>query len=201
MKVLFLDFDGVLNYFSEDGFDNHVNMPLWFCEDAMNNLDKIIKNTGTKIVLSTSHRFKQESVDKFMKECRDRGWGDIVIGNTPELCCKWEYDGRTRSFEIRHYLNNASSLLHKVDNASSLLHKVDNASSLLHKVDNASSLLHKVDNRYYIESWAILDDVDIYLDNFIKTDHIVGLTSINADRVINILNREDKPDTTTPMKS
>ena len=152
MKVLFLDFDGVLNYFRWFAFNEHLKKPLWFCESAMRNLDLIIKSTGTFIVLSTSHRFNPESVEKFKNECTNRGWGDIVIGRTDSLHCDGEYSGDTRSLEIKRY----------------------------------------IDTHRDIDSWAILDDVPIPLNNSVYVDYNWGLTRRDANEIINMLNTTNR---------
>lgn len=154
MKVLFLDFDGVLNTFAYADHSAHIMKPLCFCDTNMQNLNSIIEKTNAKIVLTTSHRTMPESIKKFTEECEQRGWGDIVIGTTPDFYRPYmrEYTGAMRTAEIRDYINN-----------------------------------HKE-----IDSWAIVDDADVNLANFVQTECSVGLTSERANQLINILNRKDK---------
>jgi hypothetical protein len=154
MKVLFLDFDGVLNTFVHRGYYAPIDHQLSFCEKNMQSLNNIIEKTKTKIVLTTSHRYTPESVKKFTNECEQRGWGDIVIGITQDLYKSYMgyYTGDIRTNEIRDYINN-----------------------------------HKE-----IDSWAIVDDVEINLENFVQTTCSVGLTDKHANTLINILNSKDK---------
>lgn len=52
-KVLFLDVDGVLNYYNPniDHYDNS-----WICQDRLKLLAQIINKTGAKIVVSSTWR-------------------------------------------------------------------------------------------------------------------------------------------------
>ena len=63
MKVIFLDFDGVLN--NENNSEYH-NM---FSHDNFINLKKIIDKTDAYICLTTSHRNRQLSLLLFEKVC------------------------------------------------------------------------------------------------------------------------------------
>lgn len=90
MKVLFLDFDGVLNcdkYFAE----GEIDMPF-FDERCMKNLTRIIKETGAKIVLSTTWR---EYWEKSESECKVQGleinrifdsYGLKITDKTDDVC-------------------------------------------------------------------------------------------------------------------
>ena len=76
MKVIFLDFDGVLNNM------NCLANGYMFSDYNMKNLAKIIKTTNAKIVLSTSHRNNQLSLHSFNQACRKEGINDLVYGKT-----------------------------------------------------------------------------------------------------------------------
>ena len=63
MKVIFLDIDGVLNHenFYETRFNTEIypngfgTYPLCeFCPESVGNVNKILKETGAKIVISSS---------------------------------------------------------------------------------------------------------------------------------------------------
>ena len=88
MKIIFLDFDGVLNY--ERYVRAHGNEGLIIAPECMENLKRIVDATKAKAVLSTSWR---EHWSKAEGECDDIGceinrlfshYGIDIIGKTTE---------------------------------------------------------------------------------------------------------------------
>lgn len=107
MKVIFLDFDGVLNippYIGRDKF-GHV-----FNNDCINNLAAIIKQTNAKIVISSTWRMNGIDVMKDM--WKERNLPGEVIGCTPRMYVKCNTDSglilehSTRGSEIKEYTEN-----------------------------------------------------------------------------------------------
>lgn len=96
MKLIFLDFDGVLltrdfRYFEMGYFGSDPN--------SIKNLNKIIEATGAKIVVSSTYRHGESESSLCT---RLRRWGVVdygVIGKTPSL---W---GQPRGLEIQLFLN------------------------------------------------------------------------------------------------
>ena len=76
MKIIFLDIDGVLNTYGEDG-----SLASWeHCKsELMHNLEKIVKETDAYIVISSSWR--EEGIE-LLKESGFQ-YVDRIIGVTP----------------------------------------------------------------------------------------------------------------------
>ena len=119
MKVIFLDIDGVLNCESayrngecqyqewiwEDGRKDHYQR---FCVRSKELLNKLIDETGAKIVISSTWR---HSGIEFMKKVweMEEMRGEI-IGITPSLRTKGIHI--PRGMEIGYYLNNDLQFQH-----------------------------------------------------------------------------------------
>jgi len=106
MKVIFLDFDGVLNIHPFIGKDKFGHI---FNKRCVMNLDTILKNTGAKIVVSSTWRM---SGTDFIKEMWiDRNLPGEIIGctpkfNTPRVMNAVELmEYRGRGLEIEEYIN------------------------------------------------------------------------------------------------
>lgn len=104
MKILFLDIDGVLN--SQRFFNT---LPHGFTTtrsdeildpEAIDRLNKIIRETGAKIVVSSSWRIGLSLVELQIL-LKDHGVEGEVIGMTPSINKK----GRVRGDEIQAWLN------------------------------------------------------------------------------------------------
>jgi hypothetical protein len=79
MKIIFLDFDGVLNVIPQ-GHDNHGGI---FHPEFINNLGRIIEETGAKIVVSSTWR--HSGLEKLRLMWKDRLYPGDIIGITPDL--------------------------------------------------------------------------------------------------------------------
>lgn len=102
-KVIFLDFDGVIN----DTDYRYEWFPIF--EEHMENLDYIVQETGAMFVLSTAHRNSKRSIDKFTSACKKLGWkNNRIIGKTIDLQVDRHYNfeshEKTRTDEINRYL-------------------------------------------------------------------------------------------------
>ena len=146
MKVIFLDFDGVLNNANNSEYHN------MFSHDNFINLKKIIDKTGSYICLTTSHRNRQLSLLLFEQVCSIFGINNRVIGKTDE-----------------------NSELSSV-----------NQNSIL-RVKEINDWLENKSNKN-LEKWVILDDMDMNINNFVRTNYKYGLTDDDANKAILILN-------------
>lgn len=77
MKVIFLDFDGVLNVITQ-GHDDFGGI---FHEHLVDNLRYIIEETGAKIVISSS--WKSDGLFKLVDMWKSRNYPGEIIGTTP----------------------------------------------------------------------------------------------------------------------
>lgn len=108
IKVIFLDFDGVLN-----GGEYLADISDWLSFDALDKdkiqlVNRIIKETGAKVVISSSWRIGYP-LEEIEEELIKRGFKGEIIGATPSLATRrgieiqtWmdEYPGEIRSFVI-----------------------------------------------------------------------------------------------------
>ena len=102
MKVLFLDIDGVLNvnYYGRDQYGRI------FHSEFVDNLERIINETGAKIMISSSwrHRGLQRMLDMW----EFRNLPGEVIGVTPDLYRHIDFEGErtmVRGDEIQAILD------------------------------------------------------------------------------------------------
>lgn len=118
MKVIFLDIDGVLNsheYWKREGSATsgafeYTSIKRWVADidpRAVKRLNRLIRKTGAKVVLSTSWRqgappefFKGNTLEFLQEVLEMRGFRGKIIGETPYL------PGRPRSDEIRTWAGN-----------------------------------------------------------------------------------------------
>ena len=84
MKIVFLDFDGVLNSKRWFTIAGNVRKQWHLDEDLIQNLNQITKSTDAKIVLSTSWRTMYPFPD-IIQALEDRGCLADVIAKTPDL--------------------------------------------------------------------------------------------------------------------
>ncbi len=78
LKIVFLDFDGVLNSLNEIVFDKHAE----FNRDAMGRLNDIVREANAKVVISSSWRVIH-SIDELRQILKESGFQGEVIGVTP----------------------------------------------------------------------------------------------------------------------
>jgi hypothetical protein len=152
-KIIFLDVDGVLNsnaYF--DRIEKYKSILDHIDIEAVKRLQKIVDNTGAKIVLSSTWRFNY--YDKLKEWFNNNGFTIDIIDKTKRGCSDC-----VRGNEIRAWLK-------------------DNV-----KRDGAG--VEPV-------TYCILDDDNDMLvwqkDYFINTDNQYGLTDIDTNKAIEILN-------------
>jgi hypothetical protein len=79
MKVIFLDFDGVLNVIPQ-GHDDFGGI---FHPEFVENLGRIIEETNAKLVISSSWRHM--GLERLNRMWKHRGYPGEIIGITPDL--------------------------------------------------------------------------------------------------------------------
>lgn len=128
MKIIFLDIDGVLNVASNE-WDEHGAI---FHKGFVENLNKIIKETGAKIVISSTWRFS--GLDKMISMWIDRKLPGEVIDITPDLSRVSEfgslkyYSSVKRGAEIENWINSNPDVRYVIidDDKDMLDNQMDN---------------------------------------------------------------------------
>lgn len=90
MKVIFLDIDGVLNVIPQ-GHDAYGGI---FHPEFVDNLKRIINETGAKIVISSSWR--HSGLQKMLEMWNFRNLPGEVIGVTPDLYRHVDFEGERK---------------------------------------------------------------------------------------------------------
>lgn len=163
MKIVFLDIDGVLNVYSQ-GRDKYGDL---FHQHFMDNLKRIIDETGAKIVISSSWRHDGFQVMQDM--WKHRGLAGEVIDITPD--CQFVVD----DMGMRQYYDEVS----RGDEIQAWLDSHDNIDTYV-IIDDDSDMLPSQLNNFVKTAYNPhhIDCVDIGY----------GLTSICTDKAIEILN-------------
>jgi hypothetical protein len=89
MRIIFLDFDGVLNtptYLDEVGYDCSIAAAVQIDTRAIDELNRLVALTGAKVVVSSTWRMYY-SVEGLQQLLESRGFRGEVVGKTPELWC------------------------------------------------------------------------------------------------------------------
>lgn len=165
MKIIFLDFDGVLNHEQfyvkrhADDFKGYGEHPV--CEFDFNSvkvLNHIIEETGAKVVVSSTWRLGR-SVKELQDILDSVGFKGEVIGKTPNLRNGGDYI--LRGNEILKWIRDNKEVIKE--------------------------------DYHEFENYVIFDDDSDMLywqkDNFLLVDRFVGLTYHVAYKAIRILNR------------
>jgi len=103
MNIVFLDVDGVLNsrdytaYCSEKYGEHYGAWKIPFDPKCMENLKKIVEETKSKIVISSTWRKHEKNMEKLMGALKEYDLDEEVIGKTADL-------GTTRGQEIGEFL-------------------------------------------------------------------------------------------------
>ena len=162
MKIIFLDFDGVIT-----------NLESRYClnNEKMELVKYICDETGTKIVISSSWRVKdvETTLKSISESSRDNDpfiLAEYVIGITPRFHFKYgdNYITIHRGEEIQYIIDKYKYRIYKQE-------------------------LTNIDR---LDNYVILDDdTDMLLwqaDHFIKTDPHEGITEDDVKKAISILN-------------
>lgn len=152
MKVIFLDFDGVITI-----------PPKWHLQaNKIKYIKQIVDTTGAKIVISSSWRMRsiEETIEKIIgrpKRCPRNKMLNWLIDNFYDVtpwCGASKYNGQGRGGEIQTWL----------------------------------------DEHPEVENYVILDDdgdmMDQQLFHFVETNYEDGITELETNWCIKILNRQ-----------
>lgn len=166
MKVVFLDFDGVLNsqkFFQKKGNRRTMSHGLSFGASqldpqALALLDQLIEASGAKIVISSSWRH---------------------LWDVPEIIAMFE----SRGFK------NIDAIIGKTGNSTT-----DHRGTEVQEFLDLERERKEVDDQHDpITAYVILDDTDEFdttqRQNFVKTHPAVGLTPADVKRALNILSQ------------
>lgn len=185
MKVIFLDVDGVLNsndwyIYRRDAIEMdsvQTQYPFYeFDPRAIERLNRIIKETGAKIVVSSSWR-SGESTESLQKLLNLVGVKGEVIGLTPHFWIKSSENLKNgysvpRGCEIDWWLKNNGNF---------------------QRINWSKDVQKQYLKEAKIKNYIILDDdSDMLLkqkEHFIKTSQISGLTDTDVEIAISILNK------------
>lgn len=166
VKLIFLDVDGVMtskNGYLKEGVTFKGSMDIKFHQDHVDALNHILKETGARIVVTSTYRWMYD-VAQLKKQFEKNGIDPLyVISKTPnEVKGTWN-----RGEEIKYWLEN---------------------------YPQKAKGKHGVGIE--VESYVIIDDdVDFLANqrkNFVKTYKDYGLTYVEAEKVIDILNGRTK---------
>lgn len=168
MKVLFLDIDGVLN--SENWFgyvqycinndmynrvlnfveinDEHIKRKLSMIDDrAIANLNRIVEETGCKVVLSSSWRSPNESENIFTQYLlKLKGFKYELYGVTPRIWAK-EF-GTQRGKEIKVWMDKES--------------EKNEIESFVILDDDSDMLPEQMNNFVHVDGQVGLTDKDVF---------------------------------------
>lgn len=162
MKLIFLDFDGVIT-----------NLESRYClnNEKMELVKRICDETGAKIVISSSWRVRdvETTLESISKSSRDNDpfiLAEYVIDITPRFHFKYgdNYVTIHRGEEIQYIIDKYKYRIYKQE----------------------STNIDRLDNYVILD-----DDIDMLLwqaDHFIKTDPYEGITEDDVKKAISILN-------------
>lgn len=166
MKIIFLDFDGVLNHEQfyvrrhADDFKGYGEYPV--CEfdyKSIEILNYIIENTGAKVVVTSTWRLGR-TLEELQGLLNQVGFIGEVIGKT----VSFHGEESVRGNEILNWIKKNTDLIDL--------------------------------EYYVFEKYVILDDDSDMLywqrNNFLQVDRYVGLTYGVGEQAIYILNRGEK---------
>ena len=179
MKVIFLDIDGVLNVIPQ-GHDEHGGI---FHAHFIDNLKKIIDQTGAKIVISSSWR--SAGLSGMQKMWADRKLPGEVIAITPYGNSTFQYLDRS-SEKIKDSAPRGSEIKKWLDDVHYNKTNFDTIESYVILDDDCDFLIDQINN--FVQCSENEDHVDC-----IEFSNGSGLTKICTDKAIDILmNREPK---------
>lgn len=168
VKILFLDFDGVLNIDQDWTMDQdyHKNRDEYgdpFSPDPVKQLARIIEKTGAKIVISSTWRYS--GADELNRMWEHRGLPSVITGITPHI------GNSIRGKEVEKYLHDAGFFPHLM---------------------YSTSWYERQKQQGFIKTYCIIDDDSDFMiyqqPHFVHCGSYLGLTESLADRAIKILN-------------
>lgn len=164
MKVIFLDVDGVLNSFPTINEDNSLE------GDLIIRLEKIVKATNAKIILSSSWRLSTIALRELMDTLL---WYDLSISGCTQDGVSMKYFENTPFENVvptKRYTNSKNYTYDRGAEIAKWLLEHDSA----------------------VEKFIIIDDEDIDIKNWfsaevVKTNFSTGLTKEDAAKAIKLL--------------
>lgn len=179
MKIIFLDFDGVLNSHNwckvrSTIIDSHsifAQYPFYEIDPtAIINLNRIISETGAKVVISSTWRLGRtpEQLMDILKPC---GFVGEIIDCTPHMRFHKAYDDSVpRGCEIKGWLSAKG----------------------FNRIPWSKQQQLEVIEKAQVKNYVILDDdIDMLYcqkEHFVNTSEFTGLTEECANKCIKILN-------------
>jgi hypothetical protein len=134
MKVIFLDIDGVLNC---QHYTNQIKTPNGFLDlDCVANLNKLVADTGAKIVLSSTWRHDADVIDNLKVHVQAE-----FLGKTPSLNSRYSLRGN----EIHAWIQQNEALLGKAYHEYHSFVILD---------DDSDMLLWHADNYFRTDPWV-----------------------------------------------
>ena len=176
MTIIFLDIDGVLNsnlwYYKRMSQNIEKDYPLSeFDPDAIKRLNKILLETGAKIVVSSSWRSGHTN-ETMQKLLTDVGVIGEVVGLTPSFRGMITDYTTPRGCEIDWWLKKEG---------------------LFQRINWSEEKQMEFIEKAKVKNYIILDDDSDMLykqrEHFVKTDNMVGLTDEDVDKSIMILKK------------
>ena len=105
MNIIFLDVDGVLNSINKlievynKTKEPHSGYSYPFDEKCIENLQRLVRETNSKLVITSTWRKDKEGIETLLNELKKYGLDKEIIGYTPILLNK------KRGREIKEYLS------------------------------------------------------------------------------------------------
>lgn len=165
MKLIFLDFDGVITNVESKYCLNNKKMEL---------VKRICDETGAKIVISSSWRVKD--VETTLKSISESS-----RGNDPFILAEYVIDITPRF----HF---------KYDDKYITIHRGEEIQYIIDKYKYKAYREPNLDLKDRLDNYVILDDdTDMLLwqaDHFIKTDPYEGIVESDVEKAISILNNK-----------
>lgn len=180
-KIIFLDIDGVLS-------THRMRYQQWD-EEAMDNYVRILSETSAKTVVSSSWRDRDN--DRMIVNFREHGCREEIIQSIIGITChayRFVIEGSSlplvRGNEIKYWVDR---------NLKYPWHETPSLDDHYSIRDEEGRFKKMNSNNLYVDyTYVILDDdSDMLLeqkDLFIQTLAETGITSIDADKAIQILN-------------
>lgn len=176
-RIIFLDFDGVLNVANKD----YDRFGQFFHEEFIKNLGKIINETGAKIVISSSWR--SAGLEEMRQLWAERNYPGEIVDITPFLV-KSEY-----SFDNDSLLNTKSVFTKKHIRGLEINFWLQNVANLS-IINWSKDLLRKKVEESPIKNFIIIDDDSDFLieqsKHLIKTS---GLQDVDAFETFGLTER------------
>ena len=179
MKIIFLDFDGVLNserFMDEQELWDHAQPETMVDANAVKKLNEIIEATQAKVVISSSWRYFLE-LDKIVEILNSKGFSGEVIGRTkfPWINKPHMMHIQPKVFDTEHYRRFRAFYTNRGHEIQDWL-------------DTNSELP--------IEKILILDDnndMEHLLPNLVRTTWLEGMSDVHVAKAIRHLNENTVP--------